>query len=362
MPRYALDTEFHRERTYFPKLALVQIATDERLALIDPLAVDVQRLADLLDSAAVGVFHACSQDLEVLLRSCGAVPRHLIDTQLVAGFVGHSTPSLATLSQAVLGLSVPKGDRLTDWLARPLTAEQQSYAASDVANLLTLWDRLAGDLTKRGRLDWAMAECELVRQRDWSATDPTSAWLKLKDHRGLRPKGRGVAREVAAWRERRAAQVDQPVRHVLSDLAIMSLAQKPPATLDQLRAVRGIDERFVRGALGAEVLDSIQRGAALPASATETEPADDLDRRLRPALTLVSAMASQLAHEADIDTPLLATRSDLVALLRGDADARLRHGWRADIVGDRIQGLLDGRLALAFEPSGSLVIEPRAAR
>jgi ribonuclease D len=336
-------------------LALLQIATSERLALIDPLRVDVAPLATLMDSEALCLIHACSQDLEVLLRACGRLPRRLVDTQFAAGFLGYSTPSLSSLIGSILDLPLPKADRLTDWLARPLTEDQKAYAASDVAHLLALWDKIAARLLAKGRLEWALDESALLLEKDWAQTNPTDAWLKLKDHRTLR-----VAREVAAWRERRAAQLDSPVRHVLADLAILSIAQRTPSTIEQLKAVRGIDERLARGQVGVELLAAVQAGAALPPEDTELPPTEDLDRRLRPALTLVSALVGQIAHDAQIDTPLLATRNDLGALLADDPEARLRQGWRAEIIGDQLAGLLRGEMALAFDPKGYLVVERRS--
>jgi ribonuclease D len=171
-PFYALDTEFHRERTYYPKLALLQIAWPEGLALIDPLAVDLAPLGRLLDSDATAVIHAADQDLEVLELACGTIPTHLFDTQVAAGFLGMSSPSLATLYERVLGVRVPKADRLSDWLARPLSTTQLEYAASDVAYLLDVHDKLEGDLDGRGRLGWALDECEKVRARARGSRDP----------------------------------------------------------------------------------------------------------------------------------------------------------------------------------------------
>src|SRR4051812_12243834 len=135
---YALDTEFHRERTYWPRLALIQLAWDDQLVLIDPLAVDVTPLAKVLRSPAMFVAHAADQDLEVLELACGAVPERIFDTQVAAGFLGLVSPSLASLAEKLLGLRLLKGDRLTDWSRRPLTADQQDYAAADVAHLLEI--------------------------------------------------------------------------------------------------------------------------------------------------------------------------------------------------------------------------------
>ena len=352
-PRYALDTEFHRERTYHPKVALVQLAWPDGIALIDPLAVDIRPLATLFGGPGVAVIHAAQQDLDVLTRACGAVPSRLFDTQLEAGFLGHATPSLGNLLSAELGLKLPKADRLSDWLRRPLTAGQQAYAAADVAHLLELHDRLAAQLESLGRLEWAAAECEELRCRPTGPGDPNDAWLKLKDVRTLRGRSRGVARAVAAWRERRAAQLDLPVRFVLPDLAVLGIAQRPPTTADELRQTRGVEERHARGSMGTELLAAVSEGLAHPVDLPETN-GEELDRQLRPAVTLVSAWVSQLARDQRIDTTLLATRADLVDLLRGDPDARLSHGWRAATVGDDIRHLVEGEAALAFDGRGGL--------
>ncbi len=152
------------------------------------------------------MLHAAQQDLEVLTHACGAVPARLFDTQLVAGFLGHSTPSLSSLVSGELQIRLPKADRLTDWLRRPLSEDQKTYAASDVAHLFELYDGLAAQLEELGRLDWALAECEELRTRPVGPSDPDDAWLRLKDVRTLKRHARGVAEAVAAWRERRAAR------------------------------------------------------------------------------------------------------------------------------------------------------------
>ncbi len=352
-PRYAFDTEFHRERTYYPKLALAQFAWPGGTALVDPLAVDVAALRPLLESDTQCVLHAAQQDLDVLTHSCGAVPKRLFDTQLAAGFIGYGTPSLASLLQGELKVTVPKGDRLTDWLRRPLTDDQKSYAASDVAHLLELQDRITAQLERTGRVSWAEAACEELRVKPGSGTDPDGAWLRLKDVRVLKPKARGVARSVAAWRERRAMSVDSPVRQILPDLAILGIAQKQPQSVEELAHARGIDERHWRGNLGREiiaaVIDGMQNEVHLPANDVE-----ELDRNLRPAITLVSAWVSELARNEKIDTALLGTRGDIVALLRKDPDARLSIGWRAELLGDQVQRLVDGAAALTFDGKGGL--------
>ena len=360
--RYALDTEFHRERTYYPKLALVQIAwrtasDEQRLVLIDPLAVDVTALGKVFATDALCVIHAAQQDLDVLTHAVGAVPRRMFDTQSAGGFVGYGTPSLAAIVQREIGVTPAKGDRLTDWLRRPLTDNQRQYAAADVEYLLELHDRLAGQLAERGRTEWAADANEELRTKPVSGADPDSAWLKLKDARSLKPRGRAVAQAVAAWRERRAMATDIPVRQVLPDLAVLGIAQRAPTTTRELRQARGVDERHSRGGIAEEIIEAV-------GSAQEADPpsaprsGDDLERSMRPAVTLISAWVGQLARDEGIDNALLATRADVVALLRDDPDARLADGWRHEMLGDGINRLVSGKAGLTFDPDGRLELKP----
>lgn len=367
LPRYAIDTEFHRERTYYPQLALVQLAWDaveggpSEVVIVDPLAVDIRLLEPLLRSDVLAVLHAADQDLEVLDLAAGAPPARLFDTQVAAGFLGMSTPSLSALHERELSLYLPKGDRLTDWLRRPLDADQLTYAASDVAHLLRVHDNQIEQLTARGRLDWALDECELVRVRMRGARDPEEVWRRVKEVRQLRGRALSIGQAVTAWREERAATLDIPVRHVLPDLAVVALAQRPPASFDELKKIRSLDGRFLRDGAGKELLGVVS-AAAKRAPIRVDEPKVDLDRELRPALGLVSAWVSQLARNLDLDTGILATRTDLEALLRGDADARLAQGWRAELVGEPVRKLVKGEAALAFAPHGELVLEARSNR
>lgn len=356
---FAIDTEFHRERTYFPQLALIQLAWNDQMALVDPFAVDLAPFAKALQGPATVVMHAASQDLEVLDLACGALPRDLFDTQLAAGFVGHSLPSLAAVVERFHGVHLPKGDRLTDWLRRPLGADQRRYAAADVEYLLGLRDQLTEQLAERGRLDWALAECEALRAKGRVVRDPDGAWLRIKEARALRGEVAAVARSVAAWRERRAAELDQPVRFVFSDLAVVGVAQRRPKTLDELKRIRGVDERHARGKVGEAVLAAVDAGRGQTIPKVEG-PTYDLDRRLRPAVSLVAAWVSQLSRELEIETSLVATRNDIESLLAGDPASRLGVGWRAELVGERIRRLVEGEAALAFDGTGNLVLEDRS--
>ncbi len=357
---YAIDTEFHRERSYFPRVALIQINNGSEIALIDPLAVDPAPLAELLSSSGVAVVHAASQDLEVFQHWAGTLPREMFDTQLAAGFTGMSTPSLAALHDRVLHISLPKTSRLTDWLARPLSADQLDYAASDVLHLLDLRDKLVADLEARGRLQWAMDECEQVRATPRGQRDPDEAWRRIKAVRQLKGPSLGAARALAAWRENKAADLDQPVRFILSDLALVGIAQRRPTTADQLRQVRGVDDRLARGDGGETILRLVQTGQDLPPLPRPNRRRNEARPDLRPGVALVAAWVAQLSRELEIDSSLLGTRSDIEALVRGDDDARLNTGWRAELAGEPIRRLMSGEAALAFDGDGGLVLEERS--
>ena len=353
-----MDTEFHRERSYYPHLDLVQIAWPGGLALVDPLALDLAPLRPVLEGPGLAVLHAADQDLEVLRTSCGAVPSRLFDTQLAAGFVGMSTPSLQSLVEKLLGVRLRKGDRLADWTRRPLGADQRSYAAADVEHLLDLHAALVERLTARGRLAWAEQECELARTAERGITDPETAWWRQRDARSLRGKSMGVAQEVAAWRERRAMALDLPPRFVLPDLALAGIAQRPPATAADLAAVRGLEGRNLKPPVLQDIMAAVERGKGLAPDAIRRPPAEELDRALRPAVALVAAWVAQLASDLEVDPALVATRADIQDLLRRDDDARLSQGWRQELVGEPIRRLVAGEAALAFS-RGHLVLEDR---
>ena len=372
-PAIALDTEFHRERTYRPRLALLQLGWQDgppgtagpptEVALVDTLAVDIAPLARVLMGPATIVMHAATQDLEVLLLACDTLPVRLFDTQLAAGFLGHSTPSLANLVDSVLGIRLPKGDRLADWLHRPLSADQREYAASDVVHLLDLHQRLVAALEERGRLGWAIDECDEALARAAVPKDPNEAWWRVKEARSLRWPAAGFAQALAAWRERRASAIDQPVRFVLPDLALVGIAQRPPTSLDALRKVRGLDERHLRNGAAQEILAALADARDhLGRDDLRTPPAGDVDRDLRAAVTLASAWVSQLGRQEKIDPTLLATRSDLEAFLRDDPGARLGQGWRNQVAGEAVRRLVAGEAALVFNGKGGLSLEERSGR
>jgi len=357
--RYAIDTEFHRERTYFPRVALVQIADAHGVALVDALKVDLEPFGRILSGDAVAIMHAARQDMEVLERSTGTIPTRLIDTQISAGFLGYTSPSLSTLLERELRVRAPKADRLTDWLRRPLKPAQLDYASGDVAHLLELHDILWERLVDRGRDQWVMDACEELRTESRGPRNPEEAWRRIKELRHLRGTTLAVAQAVAAWRERRAIDTDQTPRFVLSDLGVVSVASAAPDTIEELRALRGVDGRSLRSGMGDDLLAVVASAAGRRPQRAPTSEVRELPAELRPAVPLVSAWVSQRARELELETSVLATRADLEDLLRGVPGARLSQGWRADLVGEPIRRLLAGEAALAFDREHGLVLVDR---
>jgi ribonuclease D len=355
---YAFDTEFHRERSYFPHLALVQLAWPGGEAVIDPLAVDVRPLRQVLEGPGLAICHAADQDLEVMQYACGTVPGRLFDTQVAAAFTGLGFASLSRLVQALVGKTLPKGDRLTDWTRRPLDASQIAYAAADVEYLHHIRDALCARAAASGTLAWVEEECERLRVKPHGPPDPETAWWRIKGSRSLRGKSRGVAQEVAAWRERTAAERDVPPRFVLPDLALASIVQRPPTSLDQLREGRGLDPRAIKGGTAAAILASVEAGLALPEEKLRRPPPGEppADEDVGPSVALGLALVAQIAAELKIEPSLLGTRADVLARTVGRDSGRLASGWRAELLGNRLGEILAGKAALTGDGSGGVRI------
>ncbi|HZN13207.1 MAG TPA: HRDC domain-containing protein [Acidimicrobiales bacterium] len=364
-PAYALDTEFHRERTYYPRVALMQLAWDGQVALVDTLDIDIAPMDRVLEGSGVAVLHAAEQDLEILQAACGRMPAKMFDTQVAAGFLGYSSSGLSALLARELDVTLPKGDRLTNWTKRPLTAEQVDYAAADVSHLLQLRDTLNEQLSQLGRLEWAQAECdelvERVRARSDAAAAAATAWWRLKEARRLKAASRGVAQAVAAWRERQAMEKDVPVRFVLSDMAVTALAYRPPRKVGDLRDVRGLDPRYHRQPAAGELLAVIESGRELQPPELRVPPIDPADPAQRATVTLVAAWISQRARALRLDPAVVASRADIESLLAGRETGRLAEGWRRALVGEPVLRLAQGSASVALV-DGDLLLEERSYR
>src|SRR5690349_8648533 len=370
--RIGIDTEFMSEGRYRALLCLVQIVVDApgepddiRTLLLDPLdaSIDVAPLAELMSDPAIEVmFHAGRQDVAILRRAWQTELTNIFDTQIAAGFTGGSAQAgYGNLIGAFLGRRVGKTASYTRWDARPLTGEQLSYAAEDVAHLLELADELQDRLRDSARLEWAREECRRLE----SATDerdPDTAWERLPRVGQLDPRSRAVARELAAWRERTASSEDRPVGSVLADPALVELAKRQPTGLGGLEQIRGIHPSGIRRR-GQAIIDAIARGREAPPIPRDehrgrSEPGD------APMIALAEALLRARALDAGLAYALIASRAELELIVgatrRGEPepDVRTLTGWRRELVGDDLSDLLAGRSAVSVGPERRLELRP----
>ena len=354
---YALDAEFHGESSYYPRLAVLQLATPATVAVVDATTVDVRPFRAVLEGPALMVAHAGEQDLQVLHRSVGSIPSRMLDTQIAAGFLGYGSPSLAKLVSELLGVRLEKGARMTDWFKRPLTPEQISYAAADVVHLHDLRAVIEERLRAGGRLAWAYEECE--RRRRVREPDVLTAWWRVKGSRQLHGRSRGVAQEVAAWRERKAMAEDRPSRKVLGDEAVLLLAERPPDTAREMPKSRLFASRRLPSDTIEELLGAVARGLELSRRDVRLPPDVDLPGHLQPLATLLAAWVAQQSRDLSIDATLIATRADIETFLRRVQGNPLEEGWRAELVGASAGRIVAGEAAVAYDGKGELVLVDR---
>ncbi len=369
--RLGIDTEFMSEGRYRALLCLVQIAveapdgTGDRepsILLIDSLTeVDVTPLARLLGDPSIEVvLHAGRQDVAILRRAWQTEINNIFDTQIAAGFAGQSAQSgYGNLLGSVLGLRVAKSASYTRWDQRPLTDEQLAYAAEDVLHLLALADEIRTRLEGSGRVQWAREECRRLE----SATDqrdPWTAWERLPRSGQLDPRARAVARELAAWRERTASDVDRPVGSILADPALVELAKRKPSTVEGLEQIRGLHPPVIKRR-GTAILESIVRGREADPIPRE-EPRTRSDPGDAPLISLSEALLRTRAMEAGLAYELIASRAELEQIVaasrRGEREPEVRTltGWRSELVGSDLRTLLSGSGALSLGPQRRIVL------
>jgi ribonuclease D len=346
----ALDTEFVRERTFFPRLGLVQVSDGATVTLIDPLAVgdvgDAGDLAPLLDAlrapGPVKVLHSASEDLEVFYRAFGIVPEPLFDTQIAAALAGVGAAlGYQKLVSTLLGVELHKGETRTDWLARPLTPAQLAYAAEDVAYLPVLYARLGEELARLGRLDWVREDsAALVAGLARLDEDPQQAYRRRRGAGRLGRRQLAALRALAAWREGEARRRDLPRSFVLREDLLLSLATRRPATPRELARLPAFDARQAARD-GALWLELIRQAEALPEEELPPElPRLPVTPAFRQLETDLRALVARRAADLGLPNEVLASRRTLDALLKSavlDPEPRLPRelaGWRRAVVGD----------------------------
>ncbi len=347
----AVDTEFIREKSYFPRLCLIQLGCEGVTAAVDPFAVDdLEPIARLMrDKNITKVFHACSQDLEVIGHALGCIPEPVFDTQVVAAFLGHRTQlGYGALVKSYTGVNLPKSSSLTDWSRRPLDADQLEYAEDDVRYLPGIYEAMVSELLEKDRMGWVEPELEALCDPSRYGRDPMDAYAHLRHAGSLTRKQLGVAREVAAWREREAMRRDIPRRWVVSDEVIVEISRRMPSTPDKLKRVRGT-EQLNNHAVGA-LLAAVKQGLACPESDLPTQR-----RRTRPAASvepvvdLMYALVRIVSERSGVAAQLIANRDDLADFVTDPGARKLREGWRWEIAGQQLTRLLEGRVGLTVK-------------
>ena len=335
----ALDTEFVRERTYFPQLCLIQIATGDSIACIDCLAdIDLGGLLDvLLREDCAWIVHSSRQDLEVIYQHVERLPNQLIDTQIAAGLIGFAPQiGLQDIVADLLGVELDKTHTRTDWSRRPLPTEAVAYARDDVRSLHALWEELATKLDALGRREWLEQDCGLLLAQE-PVTPVEQIFSRLKGLRSQDTDGQCAALTLVEWRERRARNKDRPRRWILSDEHLVGIARACPKSLDALGAIADLPKRLVEHA-GREILTSLN-AAVTPECRERVEHATTLEKpdkaKLRDLQNLAKAHAAQLAIYPEV----LATKQDLVDLLLDHSTPRITETWRARELGELRQRL-----------------------
>ncbi|HUK10708.1 MAG TPA: ribonuclease D [Stellaceae bacterium] len=347
----AVDTEFMRDRTYWPELCLVQVAGPAEAAAIDPLSpgLDLAPLLQLLaDPALLKVFHAARQDIEIFVKIAGAIPMPLFDTQVAAMVCGFGdSASYETLAGKLAGARIDKSARFTDWSHRPLTERQVKYALSDVVPLRKVYERLHQTLDRNGRSAWLAEEIAVLTDPGTYALDPRQAWRRFKLRGGNR-RMLAVLRELAAWRELAAQQRNLPRNRLLRDEQLLEIAAHPPASLSDLARTRGIGKGFVDGKLGLEVLETVKRALELPASEhPEMPPRRETPPGIGPLVDLLRVLLKLRAEEHGVASRLVASAEDLEQIAASDeAEVPALHGWRRDVFGEDALRLKHAKLAL----------------
>ena len=361
-PFVAVDTEFMRETTYWPKLCLIQAAAGDAEAVIDPLAegLDLEPFLEVLrDPSIEKVFHAARQDVEIF-NNLKAMPRPLFDTQ-VAGMAAGFGEQIAydALVRQMLKIELDKSSRFTDWARRPLSDAQLTYALADVTHLARLYPMLRERLEKEGRMAWVKEEMAALTSPALYDTDPENAWKRLKPRKHA-PKYLAVFKAVAAWRERTAQMRDQPRGRILKDDAIDELAAQAPTDADGMNRLRSVPKGFAGSRFGPDLMAAIKEALRDPeAYAPKVErPAAPPNQNTGAVVELLKVLLKARAEDAGVASKLIATVADLEKIALSDnADVEAMHGWRRQLFGEDALKLKRGEIALVLNGPRVEVVE-----
>lgn len=358
-----VDTEFMRERTYFPQLCLVQVAGAQEAAIIDALSPDLTKEAwapfwELMTNPAIlKVFHAVRQDIEIFVHLAGIVPYPLFDTQIAAMALGFQDQvSYARLADALTGDYINKDEQFTDWTARPLRPAQLNYAMQDVTILRKVYKAMQEKLQKMNRHPWISEEMSMLDDINYYRMNPEAMWERLK-MRSNRPSSWAALKALAAWREREAMRVNRPRQTVLKDDVLTQMALTVPTTQEMLAKTRGIPNYIANGAQTENILKLMQEAkGATPDSMPKKQETPTLNAAQEDQLELVKLVLKIVARQHNVSTKLIASNDDLNAFILNADTSHLVHGWRGEIFGAIALDLMQGNAALKIK-EGKLFLE-----
>ena len=361
-----VDTEFHRETTFWPELCLIQASAPGVEGVIDPKAdgIDLQPFLDLLaDTSRVKVFHAARQDMEIFNKLIGTPPAPVFDTQVAAMALGlGDSISYDNLIQRVLRRHIDKSSQFTDWKRRPLSDKQLAYALGDVTHLRDAYLWMRDELEKRGRMGWVAEEMESLSDPALYDTDPKNAWQRLKI-RKTHKEYLAVFAAVAEWRERQAQTLDRPRRRILKDDAIQEIADQKPKTEDQFDRLRAVPKGFIRSRNADGLMQTVETAMDDPDAHAPPAP----KRKQNPqtpagAPEMLKVLLKYVSEDVDVVPRLIANAADIERIARGETDDDIPAltGWRYDVFGQKARALLTGNLALSFENGQVRLFEPKS--
>lgn len=352
-----VDTEFLRETTYWPKLCLIQAATDDEAVLIDPLADSLSLapfLALLANPDVTKVFHAARQDIEIFVKLAGVVPTNIFDTQVAASVCGFGdSASYDSLVRAICKVELDKSSRFTDWSARPLTEKQSLYALADVTWLRDIYRELRKQVTATRRWDWVEDELTVLRSIDTYVVQPDQAWERLK-MKINRPRDLAALKRLAEWRERRAQETDQPRSRILKDDVLYDLAIQRPQSPDAFEKLRAVPRGFGRSNAAAEIIELLKAVEALPKSELPVMPERYRGPSPKGAVgDLIRVLLKAVSEQHGVAARILATSDEIDALVLDDeADVPALKGWRRKLFGEKALAIKHGRIGLVATPKG----------
>jgi len=356
-----VDTEFLRDHTYYPKLCLIQVASDDEAHCIDPLApgLDLNPLLELFENENIlKVMHACRQDMEIFCQIMGKLPTPFFDTQIAAMVCGFGdSVGYETLVTKIANAQLDKSARYTDWSKRPLTDKQLTYAIGDVTYLRKIYRTLQAELEKTGRESWVAEETAPLQDPKLYRVEPEDAWLRLKV-RTNKPRFLGLLKSLAAWRERQAQERDMPRGRIAKDETLFEVAAHPPKEVADFDRMRGVPKGFSRSKAGKALFDAVQEGLKIP----EDELPHIARAKPRPATPpmadLLKVLLKIKCQNAKVATRMVASAAELEAWAAvPNTDVRAKHGWRYEIFGADAMRLMTGDLALTARRGDIEVVE-----